>query len=229
MQVSTLIKNKIVIHPDIPQWKSANWEDYLNYRDAPDGNEFKLFFDINKLLIEMGKEGINHASITRLFSMLFAFWFSRFSEQDASDLGGCLIEKPQVKAAAPDIVLYIGENAPQWKEGESRYINLNQWRVPDLVGEVGDTTIATDLDEKKRIYAALGIPEYWVIDVIGKRVFAFRLQNTGDYQQCSQSIALEGLPISLLEETLKRLEGGTNISAANWFSQAIIKSETNSI
>jgi Uma2 family endonuclease len=47
--------------------------------------------------------------------------------------------------------------------GESRFIDLDRWRVPDLVAEVSDTTLASDLDEKKQLYVALGIPEYWVV------------------------------------------------------------------
>ncbi|MDF0554646.1 Uma2 family endonuclease [Kamptonema sp. UHCC 0994] len=207
---------------EFPKWIPATWEDYLVYRDDPTSEKVRLFFNGNYLFVDdMSGEGINHASIARLFAMLFCFWFNRFSEQTASDLGGCLIEKPNTRAASPDLVLYIGEGVPQWQEGEPRRINLNQWRVPDLVGEVGDTTLATDLDEKKKLYADLGIPEYWAIDVKGKRVFAFRLQSTGNYAQIQESVALEGLPIALLEETLERLNQGTNISAAGWFAQAI--------
>lgn len=171
----------------------------------------------------MGSEGINHASVARLFAMLFFIWFNRSNSQTASDLGGCLLEKPNQQAASPDLVLYIGEGVPQWQEGEPRRINLTQWRVPNLVGEISDPTLATDLDEKKHLYAALEIPEYWVIDVRGKRVIAFRLQTDGAYKECFDSVALVGLPISLLEQTLEQLSTGTNISAASWFAQAIAK------
>ncbi len=204
----------------IPQWQQATWKDYLNERDAPATERVRLFFDGGYLLIDMGAEGINHASIDNLFAMLFFIWFSRFPAQTASALGGCLIEKPNQRAASPDIVLYVGESVPQWQPGEPRRIDLNQWRVPDLVGEVSDTTLATDLDEKKQLYASLEIPEYWVIDVQSKRIIAFRLQLDG-YQQRNYSTALNQLPISLLEQTLERLSEGTNISAANWFAEQI--------
>jgi len=117
--------------------------------------------------------------------------------------------------------LYIGEGVPQWQEGEPRRINLTKWRVPYLVGEIADTTLATDLDEKKQLYAELQIPEYWVINVRGRQVMAFRLQENGKYQQCTHSVALAGLPIALLDRTLSRLSEETNISAALWFSQQI--------
>jgi Uma2 family endonuclease len=224
MEVSMVTAGKttqITPGTSILNWQSATWEDYLRYRDDPDPKIYRLFFNGNYLFVDMGNEGINHASINSLVTMLFAFWFTRFPEQTASDLGGVLLEKPNTQAASPDRVLYIGEGVPQWKPGESRYINLNQWRVPDLVCEVGDTTLSSDLDEQKKLYAALGVPEYWVIDVRGKRVFAFGLQSDGTYKLFTESVALKGLPISLLDQTLERLDEGTNISAASWFNQAI--------
>lgn len=204
-----------------PKWQPATWEEYLAYRDDPTPERMRLFFNQGYLFIEMGAEGINHSRFRELFTMLFAFWFSRRSGQTFDVLGGCLLEKPSKRAASPDLLLYIGKGSPQWQEGEPRRINLDDWRVPDLVGEVGDTTLATDLDEKKQIYAALAIPEYWVIDVRGLRVLAFRLQDDGRYQQCEYSVALEGLPIALLERTLEHLIEGTNGTAALWFAQQI--------
>lgn len=206
---------------EIPQWQPATWEDYIKYRDADIPEQIKLFFHQNQLLIHMGSEGINHSTISDLFAMLFAFWFNQIPEQKAATFGGCLIEKPKTKAAAPDLVLYIGEEFPKWKENEPRYIDLNRWRIPDLVGEISDTTLATDLDEKKKLYADLEIPEYWVIDVRGRQVTIFRLQENGSYQQCPNSEALEGLSVVLLNETLDRLREGSNMSAAQWFSRAI--------
>jgi Uma2 family endonuclease len=213
------IKNKTVIN--FPQWQVATWEDYVTYRDQPHSERVRLFFNGTHLLIDMGNEGINHSKVSDLLTLLFGFWFTFQDQQTAESLGRCLLEKHQMRAVAPDLVLYIGENIPQWQEGEPRRIDLNQWRVPDLVGEISDTTLATDLDEKKKLYADLEIPEYWVIDVKGKQVFAFRLQTDKTYQQITNSIALKDLPIVLLEETLQQLSQGTNISAANWFRNAI--------
>jgi Uma2 family endonuclease len=204
-----------------PQWKSATWEEYLTWRDNPTTERVRLFFNQGQLLIDMGSEGINHASVSDLFTLLLGFWFSQYREQTAASFGRCLIEKPKTQAAAPDLVLYIGEGVPQWQSGEPRRIDLTQWRVPDLVGEVSDTTLATDLDEKKQLYAALLIPEYWVINVQGRQVLAFRLQENGKYQQITHSVALENLPVALLEQTLEHLSEGTNISAALWFAQQI--------
>ncbi len=136
-------------------------------------------------------------------------------------LGGCVIEKPQTQGAAPDEVLYIGEGLPRYAEGEPRRVNLSVSRLPDLVVEIADTTLASDLDEKKQLYLALAIPEYWVVDVKGKRVLAFRLVD-GKYRECTESVALTGLPIDLLEQTLNQMDN-TNGNAALWFAAQIDK------
>jgi Uma2 family endonuclease len=208
--------------PNLSPWRSATWADYENYRDRVADDQLRLFFHNGYLRIEtMGWEGIVHAEVNQLFNLLIGLWCMAHPEQQAQLLGGCLMEKPGQQAAAPDLVLYVGDNVPTWKPGEPRRIDLDRWQVPDLVGEISDTTLASDLDEMKQLYAALGVPEYWVIDVQGNRVWAFRLQADGKYQECAVSVALNGLPIALLQQTLLQLAQGTNITAANWFTTQI--------
>jgi Uma2 family endonuclease len=196
---------------------SATWEDYLHHIEHTNSHLERVFFHLGVMWIEdMGNEGISHSRFNKLITMIFAFWFARIEGIEFDLLGGCVIEKPQTQGAAPDEVLYIGEGSPQHREGEPRRVNLSKWRVPDLVVEVADTTLASDLDEKKQLYLALEIPEYWVVDVKGKRVIAFRLDD-GKYLECSESVALSGLPIELLERTLDRMDR-PNGNAALWFA-----------
>jgi Uma2 family endonuclease len=166
-------------------------------------------------------EGISHSQVKDLFILLMGLRFMAHPEQAAQSMSGCLIEQVGSQAAAPDLMLYVGEGCPQWALGEPRRVDLGKWRVPDLVGEIADTTLATDLDEMKQLYAALGIGEYWVIDVQGRRVMIFGLGEDGKYRQCAVSQVLAGVTTGLLEETLGRLALGTNISAANWFMQQV--------
>jgi Uma2 family endonuclease len=207
----------------LPQWQPATWADYERSRDGMIEGGGRLFFNQGYLWVDMGGEGINHARFNRLLGLVLFIWFSQKHDQAYDDLGGCQLEKTNHQAAAPDAVIYIGEDFPQWEEGESRFINLDRWRVPDLVAEVADTTLASDLDEKKQLYAALGILEYWVVDVQGLRALAFRLDAAGRYQEIDRSIALTGLPIALLTQTLAQLsQGMSNSSAAQWFGQQIM-------
>ncbi|HEY9700832.1 MAG TPA: hypothetical protein V6C58_00195 [Allocoleopsis sp.] len=52
-------------------------------------------------------------------------------------------------------------------------------------------------------------------------MLAFELQENGKYKQCFVSQILKGLPIGLLNTTLKRLKTETNISVASWFAESI--------
>jgi Uma2 family endonuclease len=209
----------------LPQWQDAAWEDYLYWRDRERSqlqSQLRLFFHQNRLLVkDMGWEGISHAQVKDLFILLMGLWFMAHPERSAQSMSGCLLERHGMQAAAPDLLLYVGADYPQWSPGEPRRINLEQWRSPDLVGEIADTTLATDLDEMKQLYAALGIGEYWVIDVLGRRVMLFTLGEDGKYRQCEVSQVLTGVTADLLERTLAQLGQGTNISAANWFMQQI--------
>lgn len=39
-----------------------------------------------------------------------------------------------------------------------------------LVAQVAESTLATDLGRKARLYARNRVPEYWVVDVEGRRI-----------------------------------------------------------
>jgi Uma2 family endonuclease len=216
---STTAKFIITQVGETPKWQVATWEDYIAACEDPNLEEARIFFYEGYLWIDMGNEGPQHARFNNLLTLVFGFWFMSKGGQAFDDLGGCVIEKPKVGGGGPDRVLYIGGDFIQWQPGEPRRINLNKSRLPDLVAEIADTTLASDLDEKKRLYADLQIPEYWVVDIKGERVLAFRLQE-GKYQECEVSGALEGLPIALVSETLKLLNQGNGI-AAMWFAGQI--------
>jgi len=208
---------------ELPRWYVAPWQDYLKSIEAAESEHFRIFFNQGRLFIDMGWEGIDHARFRELLAMLFLVWFSRRQPGQPFDcLGGCILEKPKQRAASPDEVLYIGADVPRWQPGEPRRVNLRQWRVPDLVCEVGDTTLATDLDEKKQIYAALEIPEYWVIDVQAARLMMFRLTAEGMYQQVVTSVALAGLKTELAEQAFGRLAAESNGAVAQWFAQQLV-------
>uniref|UniRef100_B8HK97 Putative restriction endonuclease domain-containing protein n=1 Tax=Cyanothece sp. (strain PCC 7425 / ATCC 29141) TaxID=395961 RepID=B8HK97_CYAP4 len=211
---TSLIKSAEILQQD-----QATWQDYVRMRDNL--NWRKIDFYQGWLRVEMGAEGPAHASFSDLITMIFGFWAFLHPEPVLQSFGRSLIEHPETEACAPDLVLYKGENIPRWQPGEARRIILPQHRIPDLVGEIADTTLSIDLDERKQLYASLGIPEYWVIDVKGLRLFAFGLTDRESYQEIAVSQVLTGLPIALIEQTLERLTIETNTAAANWFMQQV--------
>ena len=50
-----------------------------------------------------------------------------------------------------------------------------------LVLEVSDSSLAFDLTTKAALYARAGIPEYWVLDVAGRRLIVHRQPANGKY------------------------------------------------
>lgn len=207
------------------QWQEATWERYVQLRDRYEvekESQVRLYFYDGSLLVDdMGWEGISHSMVRILFEYIFLAWFSQQRQKFVS-LGGTLFEKDGKGAGSPDLVVYTGDEFPVWRAGETRKIDLNRWRVPDLVGEVSDTTLTTDLDEKKRLYASLGIAEYWVVDVKGAQVFCFLLNEKGQYREVSASGLLAGLESRLLEETVAKLAEITAAEASAWFQSKIV-------
>jgi Uma2 family endonuclease len=53
----------------------------------------------------------------------------------------------------------------------------------ELVIEISDATLDRDRILKKRIYAAAGIPFYWVLDLAHRRLEVYSAPNEGDYRR----------------------------------------------
>jgi Uma2 family endonuclease len=77
-----------------------------------------------------------------------------------------------------------------------------------LVVEVADATLAFDREQKKRLYARAGIPEYWIVNLIDQQLEVYRDSHGEDYRRhtvlrpgesVSPSAAPEGeIPVSEL-------------------------------
>ena len=76
-----------------------------------------------------------------------------------------------------------------------------------LVVEVSDTTLRFDLSAKALLYARSGIEEYWVIDVVNRRLHMHRMPTPLGYAEVS--IHLEEAEVALL----KRPETAVRVSA----------------
>jgi len=49
--------------------------------------------------------------------------------------------------------------------------------------EIARSTLTIDLTHKRDLYARVGIPEYWVVDLVNRRVVVFRQPEAGRYSQ----------------------------------------------
>lgn len=74
-----------------------------------------------------------------------------------------------------------------------------------LVIEVSDSTLSIDAGRKADLYAAAGVPEYWVVDVNKRRVLMHRTPDDDGY--LNQSVTPFGEP--LISATIEGLEVGS--------------------
>jgi Uma2 family endonuclease len=69
-------------------------------------------------------------------------------------------------------------------------------RHPDvalLVVEVAETSLAYDRETKGPLYAASGVPEYWLVDVVGRAVEVYRNPEGGRYAQARRALGGESV------------------------------------
>ena len=71
-------------------------------------------------------------------------------------------------------------------------------RTALLVVEVADTSLKQDRLTKRAIYAAAGVPEYWVVDLVGDRVEVHRSPIPAERRYAETSVALRGGRLDLV-------------------------------
>jgi len=74
-------------------------------------------------------------------------------------------------APEPDVVWAI----------EKRYTNHPEVSDVLLLVEVAETSLATDCGEKAILYSESGIPEYWVVDIEGRKLIVHREPGSDGY------------------------------------------------
>jgi Uma2 family endonuclease len=71
-----------------------------------------------------------------------------------------------------------------------------------LVAEVGDSSVAADQTVMKRVYAGAGIPVYWIVNLVERRLEVYQRPEGGVYQDYSivtetefVELVIEGQPV----------------------------------
>ena len=96
-----------------------------------------------------------------------------------------IAERPRGRRRVPDLMVAFDVNPQAYEENNGYYISV-QGKPPDLVLEIASpSTGKMDTTQKRRDYAAMGIPEYWRFDETGDhhktRLAGDRLVN-GEYR-----------------------------------------------
>ena len=73
--------------------------------------------------------------------------------------------------------------------------------------EYSNTSLSKDLDQKKRVYADAGIPEYWVVNLRDMTVLVFRDPEAGTYrsEQTLESGVIHPLALPDIAVSIDRL------------------------
>ena len=94
---------------------------------------------------------------------------------------------------APDIVVISTERAGIMHP-------LRIYGAPDIVVEVLSTDRDRDLVDKRQLYAAAGVPEYWILDGDADTLMALELGDDGIYRERAVLAAADTLTTPLFPE-----------------------------
>ena len=108
-----------------------------------------------------------------------------------------LKREKKLKGAEPDSCYYL-QNEPLVRSKQE--IDLDNDPPPDLVWEIDITSGSLD---KRPIYAAIGVPEFWRYDGNKLEVFVLHPSNR-DYQQVNQSPTFPWMPLDVIPRFIRQ-------------------------
>ncbi|NJM48317.1 MAG: Uma2 family endonuclease [Alkalinema sp. RU_4_3] len=156
--------------------QNITWQAYQTILHAlPQTRAARLTFDDGMLEISMPLE--MHEQGSELIGLFIRILVVEMGLKVKSMRSTTLDREDLNRGAEPDNAYYI-QNQPKVS---GREVNLAQDPPPDLVVEVDITH--TDID-KNRLYASMGVPEFWRFDGVEWQVFVL---DGGVYQEVSHS------------------------------------------
>ncbi|NER08835.1 MAG: Uma2 family endonuclease [Okeania sp. SIO3C4] len=197
-------------------WITATWQEYIQTIEDSSYEKAKSYYHNGKFRIEMSpgyRHGKDHMVIITIVNL-----FTMAKKIEVDGINECIYRKTGLRSAQPDASFYFGKNADVIPP-ETSIIDLNIYPPPNLVIEVANTSLSDDKGEKRLLYEAMNVAEYWIIDVQNVEVIAFTIANRGS-QIINESQVLPGLAISLLQEALQRSRQENQAQVYAWlFSQ----------
>jgi Uma2 family endonuclease len=124
-----------------------------------------------ELISKMGKKRPHVNAFTVLQAWLMQVFGWRFLNSEAPiDVAP---EDNPTNEPVPDIIVL--------QQDQSRFTSNPRPQDLRLVVEIADTSLGFDLKIKAALYARAGVPEYWVLDVAGRRLLVHRNPQAGTY------------------------------------------------
>lgn len=200
----------------INTWVAATWEDYIAQLKEPAYEKAKGYYHHDHMRIEMLPVGFDHADNHFIISFALGL-FAMVRGLPLKGLDNCTFRKPGVRDAQPDLAFYVGERARLIPRG-TNIVDLDRYPPPDLAVEISKTTIVDDLGSKRHLFEAMGVKEYWVVDVEKAEIVAYGIQAGGSLR-IERSQVLQGLEISVLEQALRRSQEMDQSAVGSWLME----------
>lgn len=212
------MKTLLQAQPLLNTWQSATWESFVQIADAPESEKLKCYYYNGRMRFEPMSTGADHSKDHML--IMFALSFFMASQGiEANGHDACSYRKTGMDEFQPDISYYVGEAAQEIPWG-TRVVNLDQYPIPNLVIEISDISFADDFGTKRSQYEALGISEYWIVNVKKIQILVFAIED-GSTRQVQESRVLPGLNLKILEQALERSREESQSATNAWLMQQL--------
>ncbi len=197
-------------------WVSATWEEFLVISERPELEPARCYYDGGWMRIETMPIGFAHARDNSLLASVVSLYGTLKNLPFLSIINGSF-RKAGERECQPDLAFYIGTALPNIPRSNSP-VDVNLYGAPTLAIEVASTTLSDDLGQKRLLYERLGVQEYWVVNVEAATVIAFAIANGGS-RQIQVSAGMPDLPVSVIEEALRRSQTDDDGAVNRWLLQ----------
>ncbi len=203
-----------ILETDI--WVKASWQEFLALVEDPAYEKGKFYYHRGYMRSEMLPVGPLHARQNSIISSVVKL-FATIKNLRIVELNNASFRQPGTGEFQPDLSYCIGSQF-QLPPRTNTPINLNEFQPPELIVEIGATSVNDDLGMKRLLYEQLKVQEYWVIDASTDDAIAFAIADGGS-REIQDSLVLPGLAIALVEEALKSSQTQDDGEINRWLLQ----------
>ena len=164
-------------------------DEFMELPDTDDRRKLEL--DEGALYL-MAKPRLVHQFFQSRLSMHFETYLDEFAEPPADVFADIIVALSLERRIllAPDLTVVL-------KNGEATVTDRMVVGTPDIVIEILSSDRGRDLIRKRQLYAAAGVPEYWIFDPVDDTAALLRLRD-GAYAQRALLTAADTLTTPLL-------------------------------
>ncbi|MEM8504869.1 MAG: Uma2 family endonuclease [Cyanobacteria bacterium P01_D01_bin.1] len=195
-------------------WVETTWDEFVAVAYDPAYADYKAYFDSGFMRIEMPSLGVGHSRQNSVVSNVITLFVASREIDITSYMNGSFT-KTGMKEFQPDMSFYIGPGAKYLPPQNNSPVSIDLCGPPNLVIEIGASSLSDDLGRKRMLYERADIGEYWVVDVKGKEVFAFDMRDERSGRIWASGV-LPGLKMDLVEEALRRSQTESDGAIIQW-------------